>query len=34
MHRSLLKYHEGGEVFGWTHEQLGWNMSSDGTVPN
>ncbi|KIY64313.1 aado/keto reductase [Cylindrobasidium torrendii FP15055 ss-10] len=33
MHKSLLKYHVDGEVFGWTHEQLGWNMSSDGTVP-
>ncbi|KAI0339203.1 Aldo/keto reductase [Trametopsis cervina] len=31
MHRSLVRYHrEGGGVFGWTYEQLGWNFSEGG----
>ncbi|KAI0339204.1 Aldo/keto reductase [Trametopsis cervina] len=31
MHRSLVRYHrEGGKVFGWTYEQLGWNFSEGG----
>jgi len=32
MHKSLLSYHVDGGVFGWTHEQLGWNMNPDGSV--
>jgi len=33
MHKSLLsEFHIDGGVFGWTHEQLGWNMNDDGTV--
>ncbi|KAI5117866.1 hypothetical protein M0805_006568 [Coniferiporia weirii] len=32
MHRSLMRYHMNGVVFGWTHEQLGWNMNADGVV--
>jgi len=31
MHRSLLKYHApNGMVFGWTYEDLGWNMTVGG----
>ncbi|KAJ7756152.1 Aldo/keto reductase [Mycena metata] len=36
MHKSLLVYHdkEGpGGVFGWTYEQLGWNLVLGGVVP-
>jgi glycerol 2-dehydrogenase (NADP+) len=35
MHRSLMPapYHENGGVFGWTYEQLGWNMVEGGVVP-
>jgi glycerol 2-dehydrogenase (NADP+) len=30
-HRSLLSYHQpGGKVFGWTYEQLGWELESGG----
>lgn len=26
-HKSLLTYHnDDGTVFGWTYEQLGWNL--------
>ncbi len=32
MHKSLLGYHANGGVFGWTYEQLGWNMHGDGLV--
>lgn len=33
-HKSLLGYHkDDGTVFGWTYEQLGWNMSKGGIVP-
>ncbi|KAI0827824.1 Aldo/keto reductase [Trametes gibbosa] len=35
MHRSLLRYHEynpDGTIFGWTYEELGWNMSKGGIV--
>ncbi|KAI0759959.1 Aldo/keto reductase [Trametes elegans] len=35
MHRSLLRYHEystDGKIFGWTYEQLGWNMTKGGIV--
>ncbi|KAJ7782782.1 aldo/keto reductase [Mycena metata] len=36
MHKSLLTYHHEGEpagVWGWTYEQLGWNMVLGGVVP-
>lgn len=35
MHRSLLSYHNytsDGTVFGWTYEQMGWNMVKGGIV--
>lgn len=35
LHRSLLSYHNNsadGTVFGWTYEQLGWNMVKGGIV--
>ncbi|KAI0687942.1 Aldo/keto reductase [Cerioporus squamosus] len=35
MHRSLLRYHSNsadGTVFGWTYEQMGWNMVKGGIV--
>jgi len=32
MHKSLLAYHTNGGVFGWTYEQLGWNMHGNGLV--
>lgn len=34
-HRSLLGYHnkDDNSVFGWTYEQLGWNMTTGGVVP-
>lgn len=34
MHRSLLgSYHDSnGSVFGWTYEQLGWDMKLGGIV--
>ncbi|KAK7045652.1 hypothetical protein VNI00_007485 [Paramarasmius palmivorus] len=31
-HRSLLTYFKDGRVFGWTYEQLGWNVNDDGVV--
>ncbi|KAF8653325.1 hypothetical protein AX16_004025 [Volvariella volvacea WC 439] len=32
--RSLLGFHTPeGKVFGWTYEQLGWNMTTGGVVP-
>ncbi|KAF9039521.1 Aldo/keto reductase [Hymenopellis radicata] len=35
MHKSLLTYHKPDQtVFGWTYKQLGWNMTTGGTVPN
>ena len=34
MHRSLLRYHSGGKVFGWTYEQLGWKLDDNGFVIN
>jgi glycerol 2-dehydrogenase (NADP+) len=34
MHKSLLAYHkDDGKVFGWTYDQLGWNMTKGGSVP-
>ncbi|KAJ7785254.1 NADP-dependent oxidoreductase domain-containing protein [Mycena maculata] len=35
MHKSLLHFHakDGSGVFGWTYEQLGWNMVAGGIVP-
>ena len=34
LHRSLTAIHEDdGTVFGWTYEQLGWNMAKGGIVP-
>jgi glycerol 2-dehydrogenase (NADP+) len=34
-HRSLLGYHkEDGTVFGYTYEQLGWDMTKGGVVPS
>lgn len=31
MHRSLLQYHQpDGTVFGWTYEQLGWELDIGG----
>ena len=35
MHRSLLRYHtnrEDGTVFGWTYDDMGWNMVRGGIV--
>jgi glycerol 2-dehydrogenase (NADP+) len=33
MHRSLLApVSDDGTIFGWTYEQLGWNMAADGEV--
>lgn len=33
MHRSLLNYHnENGTVFGWTYEQMGWELGLGGKV--
>lgn len=27
-HKSLLTYHnDDGSVFGWTYEQMGWNLA-------
>lgn len=38
MHRQLLVSPiidpENGIVFGWTHAQLGWNLTNDGYVPS
>ncbi|KAI0044266.1 Aldo/keto reductase [Auriscalpium vulgare] len=38
LHRSLLSYHSvidgKGAVFGWTYEQLGWNLTKGGVVPS
>ncbi|KAK0241564.1 Aldo/keto reductase [Armillaria nabsnona] len=34
MHKSLLGYHQpDGTVFGWSYEELGWNMVKGGVVP-
>jgi len=34
MHKSLLPYHSPeGSVFGWTYEELGWDMTIGGIVP-
>ncbi|KAJ7598602.1 Aldo/keto reductase [Mycena floridula] len=34
MHRSACGFHAAdGTVFGWTYEQLGWNMTTGGFVP-
>ncbi|KAG7449622.1 Aldo/keto reductase [Guyanagaster necrorhizus] len=34
MHKSLLGYHQpDGTVFGWSYEELGWNMVQGGVVP-
>jgi len=34
MHKSLTTIHEpDGTVFGWTYEQLGWDMTVGGIVP-
>ena len=32
MHRGLIGYHQKGRVWGWTYEQLGWDMEGDGIV--
>jgi len=35
MHKSLLSYHnytDDGLIFGWTYEQLGWNMKKGGII--
>lgn len=33
MHKSLLNaYFSDGVVFGWTYEQLGWDMDKNGVV--
>ncbi|KAF9807466.1 hypothetical protein IEO21_08214 [Rhodonia placenta] len=35
LHRSLLSYHnytDDGFIFGWTYDQLGWNMKKGGIV--
>lgn len=33
MHQCLLMaYTSEGKVFGWTFEQLGWNLREDGTI--
>lgn len=33
MHKGLLPYHQpDGTVFGWTYDQLGWNMTVGGVV--
>jgi glycerol 2-dehydrogenase (NADP+) len=37
MHRSVCGFHStelGGSCFGWTYEQLGWDMVSGGVVPD
>ena len=34
-HRSLLRYHsysDDATVFGWTYEQMGWNMVKGGIM--
>ncbi|PBK91715.1 aado/keto reductase [Armillaria gallica] len=34
MHKSLLGYHQpDGTVFGWSYEELGWNMVKGSVVP-
>ena len=34
LHKALLDYlHKDGKVLGWTYEQLGWNMTEGGFVP-
>ncbi|KAI0058405.1 Aldo/keto reductase [Artomyces pyxidatus] len=37
LHRSLMSYHSTiggqGSVFGWTYEQMGWNLAIGGVVP-
>lgn len=36
MHRSVCGFHSpklGGSCFGWTYEQLGWDMVTGGIVP-
>jgi len=36
MHRTLCHNHPsrtGGVVFGWTYEQLGWDLTKGGVVP-
>ncbi|KII95745.1 hypothetical protein PLICRDRAFT_97506 [Plicaturopsis crispa FD-325 SS-3] len=34
MHKSFLWYHVDGGVFGWTYEQLGWNLTKGAIVPS
>ncbi|KAL0947736.1 hypothetical protein HGRIS_013819 [Hohenbuehelia grisea] len=37
MHRSVCGFHSpslGGSCFGWTYEQLGWDMVTGGIVPD
>lgn len=31
-HRSLLGYHGEDGVFGWTYEQMGWEMEKGGVA--
>lgn len=31
-HRSLMGYHKDGGVFGWTYEELGWELTGNGVV--
>jgi len=36
MHQSVCGFHSaelGGSCFGWTYEQLGWDMTTGGVVP-
>jgi glycerol 2-dehydrogenase (NADP+) len=34
LHRSLLvHFMQDGKYFGWTPEQLGWDMNGEGIVP-
>lgn len=33
LHRSLLNYHSpDGSVFGWTYEEMGWELEVGGKV--
>lgn len=33
MHKSLLTYHSASNsVFGWTYQDLGWDMTTGGVV--
>lgn len=32
MHRQLLDWGEDGTFFGWSFEEMGWNMARDGQL--